>query len=157
MSDSNSVPGMMFPTQKSMLAGDPRSSAIAEQANKNALQSSANKAMAGGKHRKKHRKHKGGANSSEIVVPQFTMSYTPAGGPGSNPNDQIKNSSQTSTQMAANSVYDTNATKMGGTRKHKNKRGGNPDWIWGCYSGGKKSKRRHTRRNKKTKSRRSRK
>jgi hypothetical protein len=154
MSSTPPVPGMMFPTQQSMLAGDPRSSAIAAQNSRSASQSAANKAMAGGKYRNRNRnrKYKGGADT--LVVPQFTMSYSPTGGPGSNPNDQVKSSSQTSTQMSANSVYDNDATKMGGTRRHKSKksgnkskksgnkskRGGNPDWDWGCSSGGKRSK-----------------
>jgi hypothetical protein len=138
-----------------MVAGDPRSSAIAEQANRNAMQTSANKAMAGGKHKKKHR---GGAENNTLVVPQFTMSYSPTGGPGSNPNDQVQATSQTSTQMAANSVYDKAATRVGGSRRCKRRlKGGNSDWNWSCYSGGKKSKRRHTRRNRKNKSRKHRK
>jgi hypothetical protein len=60
-------------------------------------------------------------------------------------------------QGAANAEFDKNALKGGSRRKRK---GGNPDWIWGCYSGGKKRKtrtnkrkikkhRKKTRRNKK--------
>ena len=44
--------------------------------------------------------------------------------------------------MAANSVYDNQATKMGGSRR---RRGGNPNWLWGCMSGGKKRTRKHSR------------
>jgi len=44
-------------------------------------------------------------------------------------------------QPVANIVNDSKYAVMGGgTRRLK--KGGNPDWIWGCYSGGK----RHTKR-----------
>lgn len=133
MSTNNaSPPGMIYPTQKSMIAGTPGDSAIAAQANRNALQASANKAMAGGKFRR------GGA--STIAVPQYTMPYESQGGVNSNPNNQIQQNAMISTQGAENSSMDKNATKFGGSRKRKFKRGGNSDWNWGCYSGGKKSR-----------------
>jgi hypothetical protein len=144
--NSGTVPGMSYPTLKAMSAGNPRDSAIANSAAMNAKQNSANQMTAGSKKR-------GGA----VVVPQFTVSYPTTGGPGQDPNSLIAGNSQTSTQAAANSVYDQNALK-GGSRRRK--RGGNPDWNWGCYSGGKKRKtrtnkrksrkhRKKTRRNKK--------
>ena len=144
MSTTNSVPGMMFPTQKAMIGSTPADSARLAAVNKSASQAQANKLMAGGKLRK--RRHIGGA----VVVPQYQMLYEPQGGPGTNPNNQIQAGSQTSTQMAANSVYDNAATKIGGSRRRK---GGNPNWLWGCMSGGKKSTRKNkkcTRKNKKS-------
>jgi hypothetical protein len=48
--------------------------------------------------------------------------------------------------MAANSVYDKQATKTGGSRRRN---GGNPNWLWGCMSGGKKYTRK-SRKNKKS-------
>ena len=137
MSTTNSVPGMMYPTQKAMIGSTPADSARLSAINKSASQAQANKLMAGGKLRK-HR-HIGGA----VVVPQYQMLYEPQGGTGTNPNNQIQAGAQTSTQMAANSVYDNAATKIGGSRRRK---GGNPNWLWGCMSGGKKS----TRKNKKS-------
>jgi hypothetical protein len=82
---------------------------------------------------------------NKLTVPQFQMQYTPTGGVGTNPNDQIASSMKTYTQSNANSQFDNQATKMGGRRK-KTRKGGNPDWSWGCYSGGGKTKRRKTHR-----------
>ena len=140
MSTTNSVPGMMFPTQKAMIGSTPADSARLAAVNKSASQAQANKLMAGGKLRK--RRHIGGA----VVVPQYQMLYEPQGGPGTNPNNQIQAGSQTSTQMAANSVYDNAATKTGGSKRSRNRKGGNPNWLWGCMSGGKKRTRKHTKR-----------
>ena len=137
MSTTNSVPGMMYPTQKAMIGSTPAESARLSAINKSASQAQANKLMAGGKLRK--RRHIGGA----IAVPQYQMLYEPQGGTGTNPNNQIQAGAQTSTQMAANSVYDKQATKTGGSRRRN---GGNPNWLWGCMSGGKK----YTRKNKKS-------
>ena len=148
MSTTNSVPGMMFPTQKAMIGSTPADSARLAAVNKSASQAQANKLMAGGKLRK--RRHIGGA----VVVPQYQMLYEPQGGPGTNPNNQIQAGAQTSTQMAANSVYDNAATKIGGSRRRK---GGNPNWLWGCMSGGKKSTRKNKKSRKIRKSRKSRK
>ena len=147
MSTTNSVPGMMFPTQKAMIGSTPADSARLAAVNKSASQAQANKLMAGGKLRK--RRHIGGA----VVVPQYQMLYEPQGGPGTNPNNQIQAGAQTSTQMAANSVYDNAATKTGGSKRSRRRKGGNPNWLWGCMSGGKKSTRKNkkcTRKNKKS-------
>jgi hypothetical protein len=88
------------------------------------------------------RRHKGG-DSGQIAVPQFQMLYQPTG--GIDPNSQITSGSITSTQTNADKIYDNQATKMGGRRYRK---GGNPNWSWGCYSGG-RSKRRHSRKSRK--------
>ena len=102
-------------------------------------------------------KSRGGA----VTVPQFQMTYKPIGGPGQTPNDVVKNISQTSTQGYANSVYDNEVygdgypksqamkggkrktrktqskkTKTRKSRRTRRNKGGNPNWKWGCYSGG---------------------
>jgi hypothetical protein len=143
-----SANGITLPTQKAMLAGNPRDSAIASMNNASQSQASANK-LAGGR----RRKYRGGA----IAAPQMQMLYTPQGGPGTNPNDQMKSNAITQSQTNANSVYDKDALMKGGSRRKR--RGGNPDWLWGCMSGGKKcSKRRRNKTHKKSrKSRKSRK
>jgi hypothetical protein len=134
MSNNNSsVPGMSYPTMQAMPAGNPRDSAIAEGNAMNAKQNSANQMTAGAKKRKI-----GGG----IDVPQFTIPYKTPGGPGQDPNSLIAGNSKTSTQGAANSEFDKNAL-IGGSRRRK---GGNPDWIWGCFSGGKKKKTRTNKR-----------
>lgn len=63
-----------------------------------------------------YRERRGGAGAgadttATVQVPQFTMQYTPTGGPGQTPNDLIKQNSQISTQSAANSVYDKYAAQ----------------------------------------------
>jgi hypothetical protein len=139
---SNTPDGLMLPTAKSYVpgSGNPRDSALMSQQQMNESQNNLNKTVGG---RKRRYKGKGGA-TNEVAVPQFQMQYTPQGGPGTNPNDQITNMSSTSMQSTAWKADDNLAAKMGGTRKRK--RGGNPNWNWGCYSGG---KRRKSRRNKK--------
>ena len=115
MSQNNSnVPGMIYPTQIGMLAGNPRASAMASMTNANQLQAQANKAMSGGKYKKKY----GGA----IQVPQFPMMYTPQGGPGTNPNNQIQANATTATQGAANAAFDKDAFKTGGSRRYRKAR-----------------------------------
>jgi hypothetical protein len=150
-----SVPGMMYPTLKGMPAGNPRDAAITNMNNAAAIQAQANNAVGGRKRMRSRRSRKGGA--SNIVVPQFNMSYEPQGGPGTNPNDQIASNAQVGTQGAANSALDAGAFKKGGSKRSGSKRsrrsrkGGNPDWVWGCSSGGKRS-RRSKRSNRKRKS-----
>jgi hypothetical protein len=146
MSNNSSVPGITYPTVQSTGAGSPRDAAIANNAAMNAKQAEANKMTAGSK-------KKGGAVT--VGVPQ--VSYTPTGGPGQDPTSITKLNAQYGSQSSANAEFDKNALKGGSRRKRK---GGNPDWIWGCYSGGKKRKtrtnkrktrkyRKKTRRNKK--------
>lgn len=134
MSVNNSEPGMMYPTQKGMPAGNPRDSAIQNMNSSQQNAALASKLLSGGKSIRvgRKRRYMGGT----IAVPQYQMLYEPQGGPGTNPNNQIQGNSQTSTQMAANSALDSGATKMGGTKRSR--KGGNPDWVWGCLSGGKK-------------------
>ena len=141
MSVNNSEPGMMYPTQKGMPAGNPRDSAIQNMNSSQQNAALASKLLSGGKSIRVSRKRRYGGG--QIVVPQYQMLYEPQGGPGTNPNNQIQGSSQISTQMAANSALDSGATKMGGYRRNfstrrRSRKGGNPDWVWGCLSGGKK-------------------
>jgi hypothetical protein len=149
-SNNQSVPGMMYPTQKSMLAGNPRDSAIQEQTNMNIKQ--ANMAsLAGGRVSRGRVSRKGKRTGGAIVVPQFSNRYNEQSGPGTGTNSQITTLSSNSTQNSANSVYDKYASKGGSKRYRK---GGNPNWHWGCYSGGRKTKTRRIRRNKKSRSKR---
>ena len=143
MSSNNSIPGMIYPTQKAMIGPNPRADSIASLTAASQNQNAAVKAVGG-----RSRKYRGGADT--IAVPQYQMLYDAKGGPGSNPNNQIQNAAQVSTQMSANKVYDNYATKMGGYRIHKSKRGGNADWNWGCLSGGKRNKTRKSKRTKKS-------
>lgn len=149
---NNSIPGLISPTQKAMIGSNPSDSARLAAINKAEIQTNANKLMSGGKIRR--RKYYGGNGQSEnVVVPQYQMLYEPQGGNGTNPNNQIQGNAQTSTQMAANSVYDKQATKIGGSRRKRRRgiSGGNPNWLWGCMSGGKKKTRNHTKRSRKNK------
>jgi hypothetical protein len=141
MPNNNQVPGITYPTIQSTGAGSPKDAAIA---NNNAMvfrQSQANRMTAGRRRRKK-----GGA----ITVGVPPLSYTPTGGPGQDPTSIIQKNAQYGAQGSVNATFDKNALK-GGRRKRK---GGNPDWNWGCSSGGKRKKtrkysrktRKHTRR-----------
>jgi hypothetical protein len=123
-----SIPGMIYPTQKALLSGNPRDSAMLQMSNTNMKQANLNAAVGG-------RKHKKGGN---IPAPQYSILYTPQGGPGTDPNSQILGNLQTSTQSRSNASYDHEALK-----------GGNSNWNWGCYSGGKRKSRR-TRRTRRT-------
>ena len=133
--DNQKTPGLLLPTVTAPLGNSDRQSAIIA-GNETALKMNRmSNELAGGK-RRNYRI--GGANSNggangNIVVPQFQMSYNPQNGPGQDPNAQIKENAIIGTQAAANSVYDAQALKFGGS---------NPDWVWGCSSGGKRRKHR---------------
>ena len=133
---SNNIPGLLLPTQKGLLAGNPRDSAIAQaNASNQKLQSLQS---IGGRGRRL-RKRRGGANTaSTIAVPQFSMQYTPQGGPGQDPNSIIQQNAAVGTQGAANSVYDSYATQKGG---YPIMNTNTNQYQWGCNSGGKKYKR----------------
>lgn len=157
------TPGLMNPTTIGRI-GTPREAAIAEANNRAASQTMANRAMAGGK----YRRFRGGA-SNGIPVAQFNMPYKEQNGPGTGINDQYRNLNQINTQADANSNYDKLAAiKKGGFsykkkpfshKKSSNSRmgGGNPDWSWGCYSGGKHRKTRRNSRKSRKRHRKSRK
>ncbi len=149
-----STPGVMNPTTIGQPAGNPRLSAIATREANNVSQNMANTAMAGGK----HRRLRGGAG--EIPVAQFSLPYKEQNGPGTGVNDQMVNNNKTNTQGIAFAVDDSlGASLKGGRRRHYRKRssrskiGGNPNWSWGCYSGG-KTHRKHRNSRKHRKSRR---
>jgi hypothetical protein len=126
----NTIPGLLLPTQKGMLAGNPRDSAI-EQGNAANLKLQSLQSIGG----RRFKKTRGGSNSNVIPVPQFSMQYTPQGGPGQDPNSIIQMNAAVGTQGAANSVFDKYATQMGG---HYNMNTNTNQYQWGCYSGGKK-------------------
>lgn len=144
MSNQNVPPGLMQPTMASYPPGASSPAQAAKLSADSASQRQANlNQMAAGS---KRRRYRGGADA--VTVPQMQMQYTPTGGVGTNPNDQIKGLSSTSMQSTAWAANDSQAAKMGGSRR-KYKKGGNPDWLWGCYSGGRKrTNRRKSRRNK---------
>ena len=133
MSSAN-VPGLIYPTQKAPLAGNPRDSAIAEMNNTNQKQNNINQIaglrIAGLRIAGLRKKRKGGS----IIVPQFGSTYTEQAGPGTGTNAQIAGLSKINTQNAVDASGDSYATQKGG---RKTRRGGNPNWHWGCYSGGK--------------------
>ena len=145
-----STNGMIYPQEKPMLAGNPKDSAIAANNQAISRQTDLIKATSGGRrhrHRQTKRNKYGGATGG-VVVPQFQMQYDSPGAGGQDPNNIIKQNAEVSVQGAENSKYD-NYARVGGSRK---KRGGNPNWSWGCYSGGKrKRKSRSTSRNYKIK------
>jgi hypothetical protein len=133
----NSTPGLLQPQVSSYTSGsgNPRDSAMMSNQNMNNKQANLNNAVGG-----RRRKYRGG-DSSQVVVPQMQMQYTPQNGT-SDPNSQIKGLSSTSMQGSANSVYDNQAAQSGGSKKRRYKKGGNSDWIWGCYNGGRRRTRR---------------
>ena len=146
-SNSNFPPGYMPITTSSLEpgTGNPRDSAAALGQNANTKLANLNSAVGG----RRKRKYRGGAANNEIPAPQFQMQYTPTGGPGTSPNNQIASLTSKSMQSNAWSVEDNAATKMGG--KKINRKGGSSDWNWDCYSGGRKS--RGTRKSKKNNNR----
>ena len=142
-SSSTAIPGMVYPTQKGMLAGTPRESAIAQGNLSTQKLVALNKI--GGKHG--YRKRGGATTPNTITVAQFKVPYTPQGGPGQDPNSIIKQNAVNSTQGAANAVYDSYATQVGGVYMNTNTN----KYEWGCYSGGKKmKKKRKTNKKKRT-------
>ena len=140
-----STNGMVYPQEKPMLAGNPKDSAIAANNQSSTRQADLIKATSGGsKHRRRRIKRTkyGGDNKDGIVVPQYQMQYEPTGAAGQDPNSIIKQNAGVSTQGAENAKYD-NLARVGGSRK---KKGGNSEWSWGCYSGGKRKSRGRSRR-----------
>jgi len=167
---NSNPPGLMLPTQKSYTtgAGNPRDSAMMSTQNMNNKQANLNASVGGGR----RRKFRGGATSTPatVSIPQMQMSYQPQGGQGTNPNDQIKANSSTSMQSSAWAANDSQATKVGGSRrrlkrkslkrkslkrkslkrkslKRSNYKGGSSQLNWGCYSGGYRKTYRKSRKN----------
>lgn len=140
MSTTNSVPGLVLPKVQAPLAGSPGASAMAARNNQAQQQAALANAVGGRRRRVKRGANKrGGA----IIVPQMP-------GDTSGANAVIAQNAQHSTQAAANAKYDNAAMKNGGTRR---KKGGNPNWSWGCSSGGRSKRRTNKRRTRKTRCR----
>lgn len=141
MSPTNSVPGLILPKVQAPLAGSPGASAMAARNNQAQQQSALANAVGG----RRRRRVKIGANKigGAITVPQMP-------GDTSGANAVIAQNARHSTQGAANAQYDTAAMKKGGTRR---KKGGNPNWLWGCFSGGRSKRRTSKRRTRKTRRR----
>lgn len=106
-----SIPGMIYPTQKGLLAGNPRDSAISQMNQMNAKQATLSSSVGGRRRNKKY------GGDGKIAVPQYQMLYTSQSGPGTDPNAQIQNNLKTSTQSSANAVYDQYAYQKGGHKK----------------------------------------
>ncbi len=138
MSTTNSVPGLLLPTVKAPLAGTPGASAMAARSNQAQQQSALANAVGGRRRRRvKIGANKIGANKigGAITVPQMP-------GDTSGANAVATQNARHSTQGAANAQYDAAAMKKGGTRR---KKGGNPNWLWGCFSGGRRQSKKRTR------------
>jgi len=84
------------------------------------------------------KKKKGGA----ITVPTVQPMYKEVSGPGGTVTDTQVNTASSSANSTAQAKYDS---QLGGGKRGK--KGGNPNWLWGCYSGGKKRKTRTNKRN----------
>ena len=136
MGENKSIP-VTYPTVKAYSpgAGTPRASAMQEMNAGSQHQANANRALAGGKRRKK-KSYRGGMNA-----PQIHMLYTPTGGHGTNPNDQMAGNAGISAQMAENSKFDHRVQAV----DHGVQAGGNPDWHWPCHNGGKKRTKKNNR------------
>jgi hypothetical protein len=157
MPNNNSVEGMVYPTMKGPLAGTPRDSAMANMKQNNELQAQASTALSGGRHRKR-KAYRGGEANSTLVAPQANLLYPEVSGPGTGVNSQMQGNAQISTQMAANSALDkVGGSKRRGRSKRRSRKGGNPDWLWGCMSGGKKKTSKAGRKRKSRKSKKNRK
>lgn len=135
MTNNNSVSGMIYPTIQSMPGPNPRESTIIASNASNQKLNDLIKSTSGGKNRKRKVLKRGGSESSNIVVPQFTMMYPTTGGLQT-PNNNITNMSKTITQSNANSVNDRFATIQNGGNVYVNPN--TNKYQWGCYSGGKK-------------------
>ena len=139
--------GLPPPTMQGR-TGSPAQAAYNDRQQQQLSQAHAIRALAGGSMKKK-----GGA----ITGPVLQTSYKTTGSPEQSPTGIATSNARVASQGQANSQYDNDLSKGGGKRC---KRGGNPDWLWGCYSGGKRRKtrtnkrktrryRKKTRRNKK--------
>lgn len=146
MSNQNSPPGLINPTVNSYPPGanSPHTAAKSINDSNNQKLQNINQMAAGSR-----RRYKRGGATTDISVPVIKPIYTQQNGQGTDPTSQQAQGQSISMQSNANSVYDNQATQMGGSRR-KYKKGGNPDWVWGCYSGGKRrTHRRKTRKHKK--------
>ena len=143
---NNTPIGLMKPTTVSYPPGanSPATAAKAINDANNLKLHNINQMAAGSK----RRRYMGGDNS-QVTVPVIKPIYPQQNGPGTDTTSQQANISKYSMQSASWAANDSQATKMGGSRRHK--KGGNPDWVWPCSSGGRRrrTKRRKSRINKK--------
>ena len=143
----SNTPGLIQPTITSYPPGANSPASAAKAINDSNTQKLQNiNQMAAGSRRRK----RGGGN--DVSVPVLKPIYTSQNGPGTDPVSQQAQGQSISMQSTSNNVYDNQvydnqATKMGGSRRKR--RGGNADWLWGCYSGGRR--RTHRRKTKKHK------
>ena len=144
--NTNNGTGLPPPTVQGR-TGSPAQAAYNDRQQQQLSQAHAIRALAGGSMKKK-----GGAITVSTVQPM----YKEVGGPGQTTTGISTNNAKVANQNQQDAIYD-NQLQQGGKRC---KRGGNPDWLWGCYSGGRKRKtrtnkrktrryRKKTRRNKK--------
>ena len=146
MSNNTNTTGLPPPTKQGHV-GTPAQAAYNDSLQRNASNAALANSVGGGS-----KKKRGGA----ITVPVLQTSYKTTGSPEQSPTGIAASNGKVASQGNENAKYD-NQLQQGGKRC---KRGGNPDWIWGCYSGGKRRKtrtnkrktrryRKKTRRNKK--------
>ena len=150
MSPTNSVPGLLLQTVKAPLAGSPGASAMAARNNQAVQQAALANAVGGRRRRVKRGANKRGANKRGANKIGGTITVPQMSGDTSGANAVIAQNARHSTQGAANAQYDAAAMKKGGTRR---KKGGNPNWLWGCFSGGRSKRRTSKRRTTKTRHR----
>jgi hypothetical protein len=140
MSNTNST-GLPPPTIQARNGGTPAEAAYNDRQQQNTSQHALIVAVS-----------KGGA----VTIPVLQTSYKTTGSSEQSPTGIAVNNGRVASQGNEYAKYD-NQLQQGGKRC---KRGGNPDWLWGCYSGGRKRKtrtnkrktrryRKKTRRNKK--------
>lgn len=142
MSTQATIPGLIQPTVNSYPGGANSPATAAKALNDSNTQKlhNINQMAAGSKRRKR--------GGGDVNVPVLKPIYESQNGPGTDPVSQQAQGQSINMQSTANNVYDNQATKIGGSRKKR--RGGNPDWAWGCYSGGKRrSHRRKTKKHRK--------
>ena len=112
------APGMSLPTSKGMIGNNPAHSAY------KSTQLTALKAQ----------NLKNAVGGSKIAVPQFHLQYSSQNGNGQDINSQVAKNASSGTQQHANAVYDKEALNMSGGNSWQYEN--NPNWNWGCMSGG---------------------
>ncbi len=156
---------MVFPTMKGMPAGNPRDSAITNMNNASTIQAQANNAVGGRK-----RIRRGGAGTIVVPQMKMSYEPQGGPGTNPNDqivsNAQVGTQGAANSALDAG-AFKKGGSKRSGSKRRGNKRsgskrsgskrsgskrsgskrrtrsrkGGNPDWVWGCMSGGKRSKR----------------
>jgi hypothetical protein len=146
MPNNTNSTGLPPPTIQARNGNTPAEAAYNDRQQQNTSNAELARLVSGGSMKKK-----GGA----ITVPVLQTPYKTTGSPEQSPTGIAANNASVSSTSGEQAKYDN---KLGGGKRGK--KGGNPNWIWGCYSGGKKRKtqtnkrktrryRKKTRRNKK--------